>query len=58
MKKIIIIIHWLTVILIVIAFLNIEYRSTFGKHTVFYDIMKSSHLYSAWSETLYFSRHL
>ena len=45
MKKIMIIIHWLTVILIAMAFLTIEYRSTFGKHTVFHDIMKSSHLY-------------
>ena len=45
MKKIMIIIHWLTVALITMAFLSIEYRSAFGKYTLFHDIMKSSHLY-------------
>ena len=45
MKKTMITIHWLTVVLITIAFLSIEYRSAFGKHTLFHDVMKSSHLY-------------
>nr|WP_245323077.1 cytochrome b/b6 domain-containing protein [Francisella sp. LA112445] len=38
-------IHWLTVILIFLAFISIEFRSIFGKHTLFHDFMKSSHLY-------------
>ena len=45
MKKTMIIVHWLTVVLIAMAFLSIEYRSAFGKHTLFHDIMKNSHLY-------------
>jgi len=45
MKKTMIIIHWLTVILIAMAFLSIEYRSAFGKHSLFHDVMKTSHLY-------------
>ncbi|MGQ4003083.1 cytochrome b/b6 domain-containing protein [Francisellaceae bacterium CB299] len=45
MKKTMILVHWLTVILIAMAFLSIEYRSAFGKHSLFHDIMKSSHLY-------------
>ncbi len=38
-------VHLLTVILIAMNFLSIEYRSAFGKHTLFHDIIKSSHLY-------------
>ena len=45
MKKTMIIIHWLTVILIAMAFLSIEYRSAFGKYSLFHDVMKTSHLY-------------
>ncbi|WP_234393255.1 cytochrome b [Francisella noatunensis] len=37
--------HWTTVILIFLAFLSIEFRSIFGKHSVFHDVMKTSHLY-------------
>ncbi|XSZ47201.1 cytochrome b [Francisella noatunensis] len=37
--------HWMMVILIFLAFLSIEFRSIFGKHSVFHDVMKTSHLY-------------
>lgn len=45
MKRLMILIHWLTAILIVCAFVSIEFKSSFGKHNLFHDIMKSSHLY-------------
>lgn len=45
MKKNIIILHWLTVLLIALAFLSIEYRDLLGKDSIFHDVMKSSHLY-------------
>ncbi|WP_234393459.1 cytochrome b [Francisella adeliensis] len=45
MKRLMILIHWLTAILIVCAFISIEFRSSFGKHNLFHDVMKSSHLY-------------
>lgn len=44
-NRLMIYIHWATVILIVLAFVSIEFRSSFGKHTLFHDIMKTSHLY-------------
>ncbi|ASG67121.1 cytochrome B [Francisella halioticida] len=36
-------IHGLTVILIFLAFVSIEFRSIFGKHTSFHDFMKTDH---------------
>ena len=45
MKKIMIILHWITVLFIFIAFLSIECRSIFGKDTLFHDVMKISHVY-------------
>ncbi len=44
-NRLMVYIHWLTVILIFLAFISIEFRSTFGKHTLFHLAMKSSHLY-------------
>ncbi|QIW09217.1 cytochrome b/b6 domain-containing protein [Francisella sp. LA112445] len=44
-NRLMVYIHWLTVILIFLAFISIEFRSIFGKHTLFHDFMKSSHLY-------------
>ncbi|WP_150467239.1 cytochrome b [Francisella sp. SYW-9] len=44
-NRLMVYIHWLTVILIFLAFISIEFRSTFGKHTLFHDFMKGSHLY-------------
>lgn len=44
-NRLMIYIHWATVILIVLAFVSIEFRSSFGKHTLFHDLMKNSHLY-------------
>lgn len=45
LNRLMVYIHWLTVILIFLAFISIEFRSTFGKHTLFHDAMKTSHLY-------------
>ncbi|MED7819986.1 MULTISPECIES: cytochrome b [unclassified Francisella] len=44
-NRLMIYIHWFTVILIFLAFISIEFRSVFGKHTLFHDFMKTSHLY-------------
>ncbi|WP_234384203.1 cytochrome b [Francisella noatunensis] len=44
-NKFMVYLHWTTVILIFLAFLSIEFRSIFGKHSVFHDVMKTSHLY-------------
>lgn len=44
-NKLMVYIHWVTVILIVLAFITIEFRSTFGKHSLYHDVMKTSHLY-------------
>ncbi|AEB27931.1 cytochrome b [Francisella hispaniensis] len=44
-NKLMISIHWATVILIILAFITIEFRSAFGKETLFHDVMKTSHLY-------------
>lgn len=44
-NKFMVYLHWTTVILIFLAFLSIEFRSVFGKHSVFHDVMKTSHLY-------------
>lgn len=41
--------HWATVILIILAFISIEFRSTLGKETLFHDVMKTSHLYRIFS---------
>ncbi|QIV95231.1 cytochrome b [Allofrancisella frigidaquae] len=48
-KKIIMALHWFTVVLLILVFISIEFRSTFGKNTVFYNFMKSSHLYIGFS---------
>lgn len=44
-NKLTVYIHWATLILIILAFISIEFRSTFGKHTLYHDVMKTSHLY-------------
>ncbi|MED7787937.1 cytochrome b/b6 domain-containing protein [Francisella sp. 19X1-34] len=44
-NRLMVYIHWLTVFLILLAFISIEFRSIFGKHTLFHDFMKGSHLY-------------
>ncbi|APC90799.1 MULTISPECIES: cytochrome b [Francisella] len=44
-NKLMVFIHWATVILIILAFTSIEFRSIFGKNTLFHDVMKTSHLY-------------
>jgi cytochrome b561 len=43
--KVLVWIHWLTLILIIMAFSSMEFRSIFGKHTLFHDVMKTSHFY-------------
>ncbi len=43
--QLIVYIHWLTVILITLSFLTIEFRNVLGKHTVFHDFMKNAHFY-------------
>lgn len=43
--KVLVWIHWLTLILIIMAFASMEFRSIFGKDTLFHDIMKTSHFY-------------
>ncbi|MBK2026586.1 cytochrome b [Allofrancisella guangzhouensis] len=48
-KKLIIALHWLTVVLLILVFVSIEFRSAFGKNTVFYGFMKSSHFYIGFS---------
>ncbi len=44
-NKFMVYLHWTTVILILLAFLSIEFRSMFGKYSLFHDVMKTSHLY-------------
>lgn len=44
-NKFMVYLHWTTVILIFLAFISIEFRSIFGKHSLFHDVMKTSHLY-------------
>ena len=43
--KILVWIHWLTLVLIIMAFSSMEFRGMFGKHTLFHDVMKLSHFY-------------
>ena len=40
-NKLIVFIHWTMVILITLAFISIEFRSAFGKETLFHDVMKT-----------------
>ncbi|MFV9925196.1 MAG: cytochrome B [Francisella endosymbiont of Hyalomma scupense] len=40
-NKLMVFIHWTMVILITLAFISIEFRSAFGKETLFHDVMKT-----------------
>lgn len=40
-NKLMVFIHWTIVIFITLAFISIEFRSAFGKETLFHYVMKT-----------------